>query len=83
MAGNRLARGNLPLDGVEEGNELLVAMALHVAANHRAIEHIECSEQRLSLVVVRSSVAGLVGCDRVPESGSFRWETGRWHELAS
>lgn len=50
-----LAGGNLRLDGVEEADELLMPMALHVAADHRAIEDVEGREQRgrsISLVVV-------------------------------
>ena len=33
-----LAGGNLTLDGIEEADELLVAVALHVAADHHSIE---------------------------------------------
>jgi hypothetical protein len=32
------ALGDLALDGVEEADEFLVAMALHVAADHLAVE---------------------------------------------
>ena len=52
---DRLSRWSPLLDGVEEANELLMAMALHVAADYCAVEHIECGEQRcraVSLVVV-------------------------------
>jgi hypothetical protein len=34
----------LSLDGIEEANEFLMAMALHVAADHRTVEDIQCSE---------------------------------------
>ena len=50
-----LAGGNLALDGVEEADELLMPMALHVAADHRAVEHVHRGEQRrrsVALVVV-------------------------------
>jgi hypothetical protein len=36
---DRLSRWSPLLDGVEEANELLMAMALHVAADHYAVEH--------------------------------------------
>jgi hypothetical protein len=53
---DRLSCRNLLLNGVKEANEFLMAMALHVAADHRAIEHVERREQRrrtVSLIVVR------------------------------
>jgi transposase len=37
---------NRRLDGVEEADELLMPMALHVAADHRAVEDVERGEQR-------------------------------------
>ena len=37
--------GDVAFDGVEEADELLMAMALHAAANHGAIEHVERREQ--------------------------------------
>jgi hypothetical protein len=40
-----LCSGNLGLDGVEEADELLMAMALHVAADDRAVEDVERREQ--------------------------------------
>ena len=43
---NRLAGGNLRLDGVEEADELLMPMALHVTAYDRAIENVQRGEQR-------------------------------------
>jgi len=52
---DRLAGGHLRLDGVEEADELLVAVPLHVLADHGAIEDIECGKQRrraMALVVV-------------------------------
>jgi hypothetical protein len=38
---DRLSRRNLLLNGVEEANEFLMPMALRVAADHRAVEHVE------------------------------------------
>ena len=42
---NHLAGGDLALDGVEEADELLMAMALHVAAHHGSVEHVHRREQ--------------------------------------
>ena len=41
-----LSGGNLRLNGVEEADELLVPMALHVAADDLAVENVEGGEQR-------------------------------------
>ena len=41
-----LAGRDFGLDGVEEADELLVAVALHVAADDGAVEHVEGGEQR-------------------------------------
>src|ERR1700674_70578 len=41
---------NLCLDGVEEADELLMTMALHVRADHGAVEHIKSGEQRRGAV---------------------------------
>ena len=52
---HRLSDRHLRLNGIEEANELLVAMALHTSANDFAFEHVESSEQRrcsMALVVV-------------------------------
>ena len=46
---------DLTLDRVEEADELLMAMALHVAADDGAVEHVERGEQRggaISLVIM-------------------------------
>ena len=43
---DRLASGNLLLDDIEEANKLLMAMALHGAADHRAVEDVHRGEQR-------------------------------------
>src|SRR5205814_8529230 len=53
---DRLSYGHLGLDGVEEADELLVPMALHVAADDGAVENVvKGGEQRgcaVALVVV-------------------------------
>ena len=52
---DELAGWHLRLDGVEEADELLMAVALHAAADDRAVEHVEGGEQRggaVALVVV-------------------------------
>ena len=52
---DRLSHRHLRLDGVEEVDELLVPMALHVAADDGAIENVEGGEQRrgaMAFVVV-------------------------------
>jgi hypothetical protein len=41
-----LSGGDLPLDGIEEADELLMAVALHAAADDLAFEHIESGEER-------------------------------------
>ncbi len=43
---DHLARRHLRLDGVEEADELLMAMALHVAADDGAVQHVERRKQR-------------------------------------
>ena len=56
MTWTALPAGTSALDGVEEADELLMAMALHVAADDGAVEHVERGEQRggaVALVVVR------------------------------
>ena len=52
---DQLAGRDRRLDRVQEAEELLVAVALHAAAQHRAVEHVERGEQRgraVALVVV-------------------------------
>ena len=41
---DRLSYGNLFLDDIEETDELLMAMALHVAADHLAVEDVHRGE---------------------------------------
>lgn len=50
-----LVGGHLGLHGVEEADEFLVSMALHVAPDHRAIEYVERGKERggaVTLVVM-------------------------------
>ncbi len=50
-----LAGRDRSLDRVQEADELLVSMALHIAADHSAVEHVEGGEERggaVALVVV-------------------------------
>ena len=59
--------GGLAIDRVEEANELLMPMAPHALANHRAIEHAESREQggrAVTLVVVRHR----------PTAAFFHWK---------
>src|SRR5437588_11367246 len=53
---DHLSHGDLRLTRIEEADELLVAMALHVAVNDGPIEDVERCEQRggaVTFVVVR------------------------------
>ena len=43
---DRLAGGHLCFDQVEKADEFLMAVALHVAADHIPVEHVERSKQR-------------------------------------
>jgi hypothetical protein len=58
----RLLR-HLRLDRIEEADELLMAVAIHVAANDSAIEDVESGEQSRGLValVVLRDTARLIG----------------------
>jgi len=52
---DRLASRNLALDGVEEADDLLMPVALHIAADHGSVEHVHRREQGgrpVALVVV-------------------------------
>jgi hypothetical protein len=63
---DRLLSPDLALDSIEEANEFEVLVALHTAADHRAVEHAERGEQgggAVPLVAMRHSVAG-PGLDR-------------------
>src|SRR5258708_16219487 len=47
---------SLPVDLVEEADELLMPMAAHALADDLALEHVECREQRrgaMALVIMR------------------------------
>jgi hypothetical protein len=51
---------DLALDGIEEADELEVAVVLHAAADHGAVEHAERGEQgsgAVPFVVVRHGLA--------------------------
>src|SRR5271163_4587372 len=57
---DRLASCDLALDSIEEADEFEMAVALHAAADHRAVEHAERGEQgggAVPLVVVRHGLA--------------------------
>ena len=72
MAWIDFSHGDLRLDRIEEANELLVAMALHVAANDGAIEDVEGCEQRggaVTFVVVRHR-SGTARLHRQPRLGT-------------
>src|ERR1700737_3779705 len=63
---DQLASWDLALDGIEKADEFEVAMALHAAADHRAVEHAKRSEQgggAVPLVIVRHGLAA-PGLDR-------------------
>jgi hypothetical protein len=55
---DRLPRRNLSFDDIEEADELLMAMALHIATDHRAVEDVHRGEQ------LRRSVPLIVVCHR-------------------
>ena len=69
---NRLARRDLRLDGVEEADELLMPMPLHVATDDRAVENVQRSKQRrrsmplviMVMVPARPFFNGKPGCVR-------------------
>ena len=53
---NRLARRDLRLNGVEEADELLMPMPLHIATDDRAVENVQRGKQRrrsMPLVIMR------------------------------
>ena len=84
----RPSGGNLGLDGVEEADELLMPVALHVPADHRAVEDVERREQRrgaVPLVIVGhgagsgpSSSADPAGCGRALDLALLRRPIQRW-----
>jgi len=63
---DRLAFGDLSVDEVEEADELLVSMALHVAADDSAVEDVEGGEQG------RGAVALVIMCHRAGAAGLER-----------
>ena len=84
-----LVRGHLALDAVEEADELLMAVALHVLPDDRSIQNVERREQRgraVAFVVYGSwcrrgpsSSAGRAGCGRVLGSATSRRSTAPPH----
>ena len=53
---DRFVGRDFGLDGVEEADELLMAVALHVAPDHGSVEHVQRGEQSrraVALVVMR------------------------------
>ena len=81
--------GKLTLDGVEEGDEFQVPVALHVLPDHRALESIQGRELgggAIALVVVGpgcrmpfSSSEAAPGCAPAPGSATSRPLTARSH----
>jgi hypothetical protein len=67
-----LPAGNLGLDGIEEADELLVPVLLHVAADDRANQDVQRGEQRggavplvvMGIVPARPFFIGNPGCVR-------------------
>ena len=57
---DQLASRDFALDGIEKADEFEVAVALHTAADHRAVEHAERGEQGGGAVplVIHSSWSG-------------------------
>jgi transposase len=47
----------LRLDGVEEANELLMAVALHVMSNNAAVEHVEAANSEKSIHAIVDNYA--------------------------
>ena len=69
---DHLAGRDLALDGVEKTDEFEVAVALHAAADHRAVEYTERREQRGRTVALIILCHGLAapGLDRQPGLGA-------------
>jgi len=70
-------RRQLPVDGVEEPDELLMPVALHVAPDHRAIEDVQGGEQvvpfRLQSWVIIAPRPGLRGSPGWVRSSAWNW----------
>src|SRR3982074_2574111 len=78
--GSKGARSNthrhLRLGGVEEADELLVPVALHVAADDGAVEHIEGGKQRrcaMAFVVVGHRPTFFIGRPGWVRSSAWIW----------
>ena len=73
-----LAGRNFALDGVEEADEFLMPVALHVAADHGSVEHVHRREQGrrpvafviMVMVPARPFFSGRPGCVR---SSAWIW----------
>lgn len=68
-----LIPGQFRLDGVEKADEFLMAMTLHVAADHRAVENVESGKQgAVALIVMghRGTTAFLDGQSRLLRSSA-------------
>jgi hypothetical protein len=69
---DQLAGWHLTFDGIEKADEFEVAMALHAAADHRAVEHAKCGEQggrAMPFVIVRHGLTAS-GLDRQTRLGA-------------
>ena len=69
-----LADRNLRLNGVQESNEFLMTMTLHVAADDRAVEDVEGGEQRRGAMPL---VVRVYGPSRPFFSGRPGWVRSR------
>ena len=69
---DQLAGRHRRLDRIEEADELLVPVALHAAAEHRAVEDVEGGEQRGGAVadIVVGHGPGLAGLERQTRLGA-------------
>ena len=70
---DHLAWRDDPLDGVEEADQLLMAVALHAAADDGAVENVQCCKQgggAVALIVVGDGGAA-AGLERQPGLGSI------------
>jgi hypothetical protein len=75
---NQLAWRNRPLDCLEEADELPTPVPLHAAADHCALRHVQCGEQRrraMALVVSRSTTGGPNSASITPEGYTERDRT--------
>ena len=77
---DQLASRDLALDGIEKADEFNMAVALHAASDHGAVEHAERGEQgggAVPLVIMHHGLAA-PGLDRqsgLARRGRKAWET--------